>query len=269
MSGSDAGKDERVGVFQLALLVFTLVVLCALVADTVSSLPKELSNLIHIVDTFACGVFFVDFSIRFYKAESKLAFMRWGWVDLIACIPNLEILRFGRMVRILRIIRLLRGVRSVQLVLRAVLANRAESGAAAVILSAILLVAFSSASVLVCERHADGNIKTAEDAVWWSVSTLTTVGSGDKYPVTAEGRVLGMVLMVAGVGLFGGLSGLAASFFLEKRGRDPDTREILDRLESLQGTVNTLKEEKTLTRGERDGKGLAPESKSSGTRAQE
>src|SRR5713101_807035 len=140
MSGSDAGKDESVSAFQLALLLFTLVVLCALVVDTVSSLPKELSNLIHIVDTFACGVFFADFSIRFYKAESKLAFMRWGWVDLIACIPNLEILRFGRLVRILRIIRLLRGVRSVHLVLRAVLANRAESGAAAVILSAILLV---------------------------------------------------------------------------------------------------------------------------------
>src|SRR4051794_31734499 len=103
MSGSDVGKGERVGVFQLALLLFSILVLCALVADTVSTLPKELSNLIHIMDTFACAVFFVDFCIRFSRAESKTAFMRWGWVDLIACIPNLEILRWGRMVRILRI----------------------------------------------------------------------------------------------------------------------------------------------------------------------
>jgi len=104
----------------MALLVFTVIVLSALVVDTVMVLPPEISSLIHMIDTFGCAVFFGDFCYRFYHAESKLAFMKWGWIDLIACVPNLQIFRWGRLVRVLRVIRLLRGVRSVQIVLQAV-----------------------------------------------------------------------------------------------------------------------------------------------------
>jgi len=99
-------------------------------------------------------------------------------------------------------------------------------------------------SILVCERHSDANIRTAEDAVWWSVSTFTTVGYGDKYPVTSEGRVLGMVLMVAGVGMFGGISGLAASFFLGGQDRkSAETKEILEKLDLLQTKLDALTRE--------------------------
>jgi len=245
MKESEAGKGPQVGVFQMALLALTILVLFALVADTVLILPKEVSDLIHIADTFACGVFFVDFCVRFYQAQSKLAFIKWGWIDLIASIPNLEVLRWGRLVRVLRVIRLLRGLRSVQKVLALVFQNKMQGGAASVAFTAFLLVAFSSVSILICERHGDANIKTAEDAVWWSVSTFTTVGYGDKYPVTTEGRVLGMILMVAGVGMFGGISGLAASFFLGGQDRkSAETKEILARLEQLQAKLEVLSQER-------------------------
>jgi voltage-gated potassium channel len=244
MNESQTSTASKVGVFQMALLVFTIIVLCALVADTVFVLPKEGTDLIHIVDTFACAVFFVDFCIRFYRAESKLAFMKWGWIDLIACIPNLEVLRWGRLVRVLRVIRLLRGIRSVHKALAIIFQNKMKSGAASVAFTGFLLVAFSSVSILICERHGDANIKTAEDAVWWSGSTFTTVGYGDKYPVTTEGRVLGMILMVAGVGMFGGISGLAASFFLGGQDRkSAETKEILARLDQLQAKLDTMSQE--------------------------
>ncbi len=216
-------------------------VLCALIADTALPLPKEISDLIHIADTFACLVFFIDFCLRLYQAESKRVFMRWGWIDLLASIPNLEVLRWGRLVRVLRIIRLLRGIRSVQKVWLLMFRNKFQGGAASAALTAFLLIAFSSSSILICERHGDANIKTAEDAVWWSVSTFTTVGYGDKYPVTSEGRVLGMILMVAGVGMFGGLSGLAASFFLGRQdNKSSDMEEILARLDRLQAKLDML-----------------------------
>jgi voltage-gated potassium channel len=244
MNESQAGKGAQVGVFQMALLVFTILILFALVADTVLVLPKEASGLIHILDTCACVVFFVDFCVRFEQAESKLNFLKWGWIDLIACIPNVELLRWGRLIRVLRVIRLLRGIRSVQKVLALIFQNKMQGGAVSVAFTAFLLVAFSSVSILICERYGDANIKTAEDAVWWSVSTFTTVGYGDKYPVTTEGRVLGMILMVGGVGLFGGISGLAASFFLGGQGRQSaETKEILARLDQLQVKLEAMKQQ--------------------------
>ncbi len=241
MSDSQPTHNHNIGPFQLALVVFTLVVLSALVMDTTMTLPREVSNLVHMIDTFACALFFGDFCWRFHRAESKLAFMKWGWIDLLASIPNLEILRWGRLVRVLRVIRLLRGIRSVQLVVRAVFQDKLRGGVVSVVFSAILLVAFSSGSVLVCERQDGANIKTAEDAVWWSMATITTVGYGDRYPVTTEGRVIGVILMVAGVSLFGCLSGLAASFFLGKRKEvSPETREILARLDQLNARLEAM-----------------------------
>jgi len=67
--------------------------------------------------------------------------------------------------------------------------------------------------LFVSSKTRIANIKTAGDAIWWSVATITTVGYGDVYPVTTEGRTLAMILMISGIGLFGILSGLAASFF--------------------------------------------------------
>ena len=165
MSDSQHGAAHRIGAFQVALLLFTILVLGGDVTDTVCVLPKETSNMIHMVDTVACAVFFADFCIRLHRAESKLAFMKWGWIDLVACVPNLEVLRWGRMVRVLRIIRLLRGIRSVQKAVGIIFQNRTQSGVVSVVFAAFLLVTFCSLSVLVCERQADGNIKTAEDAV--------------------------------------------------------------------------------------------------------
>jgi voltage-gated potassium channel len=250
MNESQTGDGAKVGVLQMTLLAFTIMVLFALAADTVFILPKQASDVIHLVDTFACLVFFVDFCLRLHAADSKRAFMKWGWIDLIACIPNLEVLRWGRLVRVLRVIRLLRGVRSVQKVLALVFQNKLQGGAASIAFTAFLLVAFSSVSILICERHGDANIRTAEDAVWWSVSTFTTVGYGDKYPVTTEGRMLGMVLMVAGVGMFGGISGLAASFFLSGEDRkSSETKEILARLDQLRAQLEALAQDRPASGG--------------------
>ena len=79
----------------------------------------------------------------------------------------------------------------------------------------LLLVVFGSIAMLQFEGgQSAGNIKTAEDALWWAITTITTVGYGDRFPVTTEGRLLAGVLMIAGVGLFGTLSGFIASWFL-------------------------------------------------------
>ena len=243
-------KSGEVGVFQIVILVLSVLVLGALVADTAFRLPRAVSGVLRAIDTLVCVVFLADFSFRFGRAESKLAFLKWGWIDLVASIPNpggvpfLSHLRWGRVVRLFRIIRLIRALRATHQVTALLLKNIFQTGVASIVLASILLFIFSSVGILICEQHeAQANIKTANDAVWWSVNTMTTVGCPDKYPVSIEGRVLAMVVMIAGVGLFGGLSGLAASFFIgaKQKGIVTEENKILARLEQLEQKIDRLK----------------------------
>jgi voltage-gated potassium channel len=240
MKNSQNHPAGNISIFQIAILVLSLVVLCALAADTVFELPPEVRDVIQSADAVICVILLADFFVRLNRAESKLAFMKWGWIDLIASIPSLDVLRWGRLVRVLRVIRLLRGVRFVHRVLGMILENKMQGGAVSLGLTAFLLVTFSSVSILVFERDERANIKSAEDAIWWSIATVTTVGYGDKYPVTTEGRVVGVVLMVCGVGMFAGLSGLVASLFLGGQQRKSyDLQQVMARLDQMEARVRS------------------------------
>lgn len=85
---------------------------------------------------------------------------------------------------------------------------------------ALLMIIFSGIAILQVEKAPTSNIKTAEDAIWWAYTTITTVGYGDKYPVTTEGRIIAMVLMTVGVGLFGTFTAYVASFFVSEKKED-------------------------------------------------
>lgn len=76
--------------------------------------------------------------------------------------------------------------------------------------------------------------------MWWAASTMTTVGYGDKYPVTAEGRLVAVFLMAAGVGAFGVLSGLVASWFLSPavEETDSDIEELKEMIKQLQARLS-------------------------------
>ncbi|MBI5766977.1 MAG: ion transporter [Verrucomicrobia bacterium] len=228
------------GAFQFFVLLLSIATLGAIAADTLMLLPREVSRIVQWVDWFACGAFFVDFVRRFRAAESKAAFMKFGWIDLLACVPNVAWLRYGRFIRVLQILRLLRGVRSLQRLFETFFSSREKGGLVSVGTSAFLLIVFASMAVLVVEKHPDSNIKTAGDAIWWSVTTVTTVGYGDFYPVTLEGRLVAMALMVSGVGLVSVLSGLVASLFLGQR-EDEEDEKVLAELRALRGEIAQLR----------------------------
>ncbi len=77
------------------------------------------------------------------------------------------------------------------------------------------MLQFGALAILSAEQYApDANITSASDAIWWTYVTITTVGYGDHYPVTNGGRIVGILVMTAGVGLFGTLSGFLANAFL-------------------------------------------------------
>lgn len=229
--------------FQFVILVLSLFVLGVIALELFVDLPPETVRVLTWIDNAVCAVFFVDFVIRFRAAESKLRFMKWGWIDLLASIPAVESLRWARLFRVIRILRLLRAVRSLRALLEILFRSRTGGGVASVSMITFLVLALSSSGILVAERGPDSNITTAEDAVWWSITTITTVGYGDLYPTTTAGRLIAGVLMFCGVGLFGTLSGVIAGFFLGGGKRDPEP-DAAEELRALRREVEALRAER-------------------------
>ncbi len=99
------------------------------------------------------------------------------------------------------------------------------SAARAVVLAVTLLVTVGALAVLDAERDAKGaNITSFGDALWWAVTTITTVGYGDTYPVTFEGRIIATTTMLLGIALIGvvtaGIATTAVSHLQRNRGTD-------------------------------------------------
>lgn len=207
-------SSDRFGFLNLAVLVLSVYVLGALIIDISFKLPEETTRLLNYIDIGICIFFFAEFCIRFYQAENKWRFMRWGWIDLISSIPMVNFLRVGRLFRLIRIIRIFKAFRTTKSFVTHIFKNKAQGTFSSAAILAILLIVFSSIAILQVENAPNSNIKTAEDAIWWAYVTITTVGYGDKFPVTTEGRIIASFLMTAGVGLFGTFTAYIASLFV-------------------------------------------------------
>ena len=207
-------------VLNLIVLALTVYVLGALLFDTFLDLPAEISTLLNYFDFLICIFFFVEFVIRFSKAENKLTFMKWGWVDLVASIPAVDILRLGRVLRLIRILRVYKAFKSFRNFADSFKENKVKGTFTGVLIIAFLLVIFASISILVVENDPNSNIHTAEDALWWAFVTITTVGYGDLFPVTTEGRSIAALLMFVGVGVFGTITAYIASWFVVSEKKD-------------------------------------------------
>lgn len=214
MEAVEKDSPEKLNLFSLFIIVLSVYVLVALMLDTFLKLPAEVTRVLNIVDNGICLVFIYDFLNRLVRAENKLKFMRWGWIDLLSSIPTFDFMRVGRTFRLIRLLRILRAFRSTKNLINHIFQKRRKGALTAAILIAILMVIFSSIAILQVEDPQTGNIKTAEDALWWSYTTITTVGYGDKYPVTTEGRIIAALLMTVGVGLFGTFTAYLASWFM-------------------------------------------------------
>jgi len=221
----DAPKRDKASVWQIVMLFLCIYVLIALFVETVFKLPADTSDLLNRIDNLVCLAFLLDFVGNLITAKSKLGYLKWGWIDLVSSIPYLYFLRWGRIMRVIRILRLLRGFRSTKLILQLLFANRAKGTFATVAMITFVIVVFASIAVLNLENTPESNIKTAPDALWWAFVTVSTVGYGDRFPVTHLGRIVAVLLMTAGVGLFGTFTAYVASLFNQQEVKEDEKRD--------------------------------------------
>jgi voltage-gated potassium channel len=221
------------------MLLLSLAVIPLLVIPLVVDPSSGARATFLALDWLLWAAFALEYGIRLYLAPRRWAFFRSNLVDLaIVILPFLRPLRVLRSARALRALRaarvalfLMRGTKAT----RAVLTRHKLHYALAVTL---VVVVGGALIVYEFERGmANANITSLPDALWWAMTTVTTVGYGDRFPVTGPGRGVAVVLMVMGIALFGLLAGSLASFFIETREEaltDPKLAEVAERLERIE-----------------------------------
>lgn len=233
------GKNVPYLLFTLMISLLGIAILGATVFVQMDPATREV---LDYADDTLCVLFFVDFLVSFKNAPNRWAyFIRWGWIDLLSCIPYADYFRTGRVARIFRVFRVLRAIRSAKILTELILERRAQSAMLASGLLTLVLIAMASIGILQLEDVPNANIVGPNDALWWTMETITTVGYGDKYPVTSEGRVLAAGVMVSGVGLIAMFTGALAAWFM-RPGSSSVTQSIA--LDSMnRETLLALREE--------------------------
>ncbi len=195
-----------------------------------------LGTVLWLMNGILSGIFLIDFTYRLFTAESKTHyfFRMFGWADLLASLPfqQVKILRIFRLVRVGRLLRAY-GIRNVG---RSLVRDRAGSALLTLLLMGILVLEFGSLEMLNIEQYAPGaNITTASDALWYTIVTISTVGYGDRYPVTNQGRIVGSLIIVVGVAIFGTFTGYLANLFLapSKQGASEQSATKDDRVPNI------------------------------------
>ncbi len=224
------------------LTVLAVVFLCVYAGPIlVPGIPSQVRRGCDFVGWAIWFIFAVDYLARLVLASPRGRFVRQNLLDLATVLlPMLRPLRVLRVVRVMR-----------------ALDRRAAAGlrgrVALYVASAVSLVVFvASLAVLAAERqHPKANITTFGDAVWWALSTITTVGYGDRFPVTGEGRLVAVGLMLAGIALIGVVTAAVASWFVQ-RVTEVQQEEAMTRIEldEVLQEVRALRSELKEHRGE-------------------
>ena len=237
---SRATQLEHVAdVLEWPIAILALLIVPALVLEEHASDPR-LREAAYVTNWVVWLAFCGEFGIR-WAARPRWRFLRESWFDLLLIIVSppflvpdaLQAARGLRVIRILRLLRLARAgaVATIGLRLSRHLFGRRKFHYTALVAVAVVLL--GALAMFVVERGQNHMVASFGDALWWSVVTATTVGYGDLSPVTTEGRLIAVVLMLTGIGVIGVFTATVASMFFEHDQRDPatDVRVRLDILE--------------------------------------
>ena len=226
----EAMLDRLDRMTELPLLLLSFIMIPVLLGPLLweDSFSTAERALFQTLDIFIWAIFAADFFLKFAITPAKLNYLKGHWLEALTVLVP-----FLRPLRILRL--LLFGVRAVR-------AARRLANVDFLIVYAIGIVVIAATVVAGVERGHD-SINSFTDALWWSVVTATTVGYGDMTPITPIGRGMAVLLMLVGIGLFGGLTAnFASTIFRTDDNVEANTEELLREMRALREELKELRD---------------------------
>ena len=229
-AGTPAGKA-----FDVALIVFILLSVGAIMLDSVQSIHDRYGNWLYAIEWFFTIVFTVEYAVRLWCIQNTWLYARsfYGIIDLLCIIPTylsiwlvgaqyLLVVRVLRVLRVFRVLRMVRYVGEAELITRALVASRRKI---TVFLASVfaLVVVFGSLMYLV-EGGSNSQFASIPHSIYWAVTTMTTVGYGDITPATPLGKTLASVIMIMGYGIIAVPTGIVTMELNEANRRAANTR---------------------------------------------
>ncbi len=230
------GTHPRVG-RGVALAIYGLIIASAVVIalETMPTLPPGWRAALGVAELVIIAAFAVEYLTRLVCSAHPLryALSFWGIVDFIAIVPaivflvpDLATVRALRLLRLLRILKLFKANRALDRIAQAVGSVKAEF--TIFLFIAMMALYFAAVGIYHFENEAQPEaFSSIPQSLWWAVATLTTVGYGDVYPVTAGGRIFTGAVLLIGIGVIAVPAGLITAA-LTAAGTSDDTAQPLD-----------------------------------------
>jgi voltage-gated potassium channel len=240
-----ANKGDRAShtfdVFIISLIVLNIL---AVILHSYKTLAGQYSHYFDLFELFSVIIFSIEYVLRLWSCTAKEGFSgsfkgRFRYtlrplilIDLLAILPfyipflipiDLRFLRAFRLFRLIRILKLARYADSLNAFSYVFRKKKEQIGIALLAIFILLIIASSMMYYFENEAQPEA-FSSIPAAMWWGVATLTTVGYGDIYPVTALGKILGAIIAMLGIGLFALPAGILGSGFFEyiqERGHNP------------------------------------------------
>ena len=180
----------------------------------VAEIDSQTQRILDYVQWISWVAFAIDLLVGLISADKKMKFLMHHPLEVITVL-----------LPFLRPLRLLRVISFGTLVIQKVAVGRQFAITLKVFLASVLLAYIGAVQITITERGVEGsNIKNFGDGLWWAITTVTTVGYGDRFPVTSTGRVLAVCLMLVGISLMGVITASVAAWFVKMSQDDSVTK---------------------------------------------
>lgn len=235
--------DRLTKALEWPMAILALAVIPALLLDDGAATPRT-----HAIASAANWIIWLafcgEFAARWTLAPDRQQFLRRSWFDLLIIVVSPpfgvpEALQSIRAVRALRILRLVRALAFLSIgITTSRRALRHRKFHYVLVLTAAVMV-LGATGLYVVEREQNESLTSFWDALWWAISTTTTVGYGDIYPTTGEGRLIAVLLMLTGIGVIGVFTATIASLFMIEDEED-EFNGIHKRLDGLEAKLDRI-----------------------------